>query len=54
MVINGLALLGILIWMTGIVLAKGFWLTCLAITFAPYALYLFVEAARTSLHLFGY
>jgi hypothetical protein len=54
MVINGWALIGFLVWMTGIFLAKGFWLTCLAVTFAPYAVYLFVEASITSLHLFGY
>lgn len=30
-------------WFAGMVLAKGFWSTVLAILFPPWALYLFVE-----------
>ncbi len=30
----------IILWIWGIVVAKGFWWTLLAIVFAPYALYL--------------
>lgn len=33
----------VLMWMIGIVLAKGFWYTFAAAIFAPYAIYLTVE-----------
>lgn len=32
-----------LVWMAGIVIAKGFWSTFFAIFFAPYSFYLVVE-----------
>ena len=36
-------LLGSFVWMSGVVLAKGFWLTVGAIFCPPYALYLVAE-----------
>lgn len=39
------ALLGIVPWFAGIVLAQGFWSTAAAILFPPWALYLAVEQA---------
>lgn len=30
-------------WVVGVVLAKGFWLTVLAISFAPYSMYVVVD-----------
>lgn len=32
-------------WLAGVVLAKGFWSTCVAIVFMPWAWYLLVERA---------
>jgi hypothetical protein len=34
-----------LIWIAGVVLAKGFWSTLIALVFPPWALYLTVEAS---------
>lgn len=38
----------LILWMSGIVIAKGFWPTVFCITLPPYAIYVFVE------HLFRY
>ena len=39
------ALLAILLWLAGMVLAQGFWVTVVAVLFPPYAWYLVVERA---------
>jgi hypothetical protein len=36
-------LTAIILWVTGIVLAKGFWSTLAAIILAPYSFYLVIE-----------
>lgn len=37
----------VLLWLCGIVIAKGFWITLLAIVLPPYALYLVIERLLT-------
>lgn len=51
---NALAMLFIVLpWLAGTVLAKGFWLTIVAIFFPPYAWYLVVERALVAIGWIG-
>jgi hypothetical protein len=38
----------IIIWVAGIVIAKGFWTTTFAILLAPFSFYLVIEKVMTS------
>lgn len=41
-------IIGLVAWVAGVVLAKGFWSTAAAILFFPYAWYLFCERLMQS------
>lgn len=46
---NSTSALGAMIWVAGIILAKGFWLTALAVVFPIYGAVLIVERILTML-----